>query len=38
MVRIIVKYLKIFKIAPACFKSQGIHHQGALYSAFLKLQ
>jgi len=30
-------YYKIFKIAP-CFGSQGIHHQGALYSAWLKLQ
>jgi hypothetical protein len=31
-------YYKIFKIAPTCFGSQGIHHQGALYSAWLKLQ
>jgi len=34
---IITKYLKIFKIAPTCFGSQGIRHQGALYSAWLKL-
>ena len=25
----------IFKSAPACFRSQRIHHQGALYSAWL---
>jgi len=31
-------YCKIFKIAPTCFGSQGIHHQGALYSAWLKLK
>jgi len=31
-------YLKIFEIAPTCFGSQEIHHQGALYSAWLKLQ
>jgi len=31
-------YYEIFKIAPTCFGSQGIHHQGALYSAWLKLQ
>jgi len=31
-------YYKIFKIAPTCFGSQGIRHQGALYSAWLKLQ
>jgi len=31
-------YYKIFKIAPTCFGSQGIHHQGAWYSAWLKLQ
>ena len=37
-VRIIIKYLKIFKIVPTCFGSQRIHHQGALYSAWLKLQ
>ena len=30
-------YYEIFKIAPTCFRSQGIHHQGALYSAWLKL-
>jgi hypothetical protein len=36
-IRVIIKYLKIFKIAPTCFGSQGIHHQGALYSAWLKL-
>ena len=30
--------IKIFKIAPTCFGSQGIHHDGALYSAWLKLQ
>jgi len=29
-------YYKTFKIAPTCFGSQGIHHQGALYSAWLK--
>ena len=30
-IRIIIKYLKkIFKIAPTCFGSQGINHQGAL--------
>jgi len=28
----------MFKIAPACFGSQGIHQQEALYSAWLKLQ
>ena len=33
-----IKYLKIFKIAPTCFGSQGFYHQGALYSAWLKLQ
>jgi hypothetical protein len=26
-------YYNIFKIAPTYFGSQGIHHQGALYSA-----
>jgi len=31
-------YYKIFKIAPTCFGSQAIHHQGALYIAWLKLQ
>ena len=36
--RIIIKYLKVFKIVPTCFGSKGIHHQGALYSAWLKLQ
>ena len=30
-------YYKIFKIAPTCSGSQEIHHQGALYSAWLKL-
>jgi hypothetical protein len=29
---------KIFKNAPTYFGSQGIHHQGAVYSAWLKLQ
>jgi hypothetical protein len=29
---------KIFKIAATCFGSQGIHHQGALYSAWLKIK
>jgi len=28
--------MKTFKIAPTFFGSQGIHHQGALYSAWLK--
>jgi hypothetical protein len=28
---------KIFKSAPTCFGSQSIHHQGALYSAWLKI-
>jgi len=28
---------KIFKSAPTCFGSQRIHHQGALYSAWLKI-
>jgi len=28
-IRIIIKYLKIFKIAPTCFRLQEIHHQGA---------
>jgi len=28
----------MFKIAPTCFGSQGIHHQGTLYSVWLKLQ
>jgi len=28
----------VFKIDTACFGSQGIHHQEALYSAWLKLQ
>jgi len=32
-IRIIIKYLKIFKNAPTYFGSQGIHHQGALYRA-----
>ena len=36
-IRIIIKYLKIFNITPTCFGSQGIHHQGALYNAWLKL-
>jgi len=36
--KIITKYLKIFKIAPTYFGSQGIHHQRSLYSAWLKLQ
>jgi hypothetical protein len=27
---------KIFKSAPTCFESQRIHHQGNLYSAWLK--
>jgi hypothetical protein len=31
-------YYKIFKTAPTCFGSQGIHHRGTLYSAWLKLQ
>jgi len=31
-------YYKIFKIAPKYFGSQGIHHQGTFYSAWLKLQ
>ena len=37
-IRIIIKYLKIFKTAQTCFGSQGIRHQGDLYSAWLKLQ
>ena len=28
---------KIFKSTPTCFGSQRIHHQGALYSAWLKI-
>jgi len=32
------KIFEMFKIASTCFGSQGIHHQGALYSAWLKLQ
>jgi len=28
----------MLNIAPACFGSQGIHHQLALYSAWLKLE
>jgi len=28
---------KIFKSAPTCFGSQRIHHQGTLYSAWLKI-
>jgi len=28
---------KIFKSAPTCFGSQRIHHQGALYSDWLKI-
>jgi len=28
---------RIFKSAPTCFGSQRIHHQGALYSAWLKI-
>ena len=28
---------KIFKSAPTCFRSQMFHHQGALYSAWLKI-
>jgi len=31
-IRIIIKCLKIFKIAPTCSRSQGIHHHAALYS------
>ena len=31
-------YYKIFKIAPTCFGSKGVHHQGALFIAWLKLQ
>ena len=27
----------MFKSAPTCFRSQRIHHQGALYSAWLKI-
>jgi len=27
----------VFKCAPACFGSHRIHHQGALYSAWLKI-
>jgi len=34
-VKIVMKYLKML---PTCFGSQGIHHQGALYSAWPKLQ
>ena len=30
-------YYKLFKIAPKCFGSQRIHHQGALFSAWLKI-
>ena len=30
-----MKYLNIFKITITCFGSQGIHHQGAFYSAWL---
>ena len=37
-IRIIIKCLEIFKIAPTYFGSQGIHHHGVLYSAWLKLQ
>jgi len=33
-IRIIIKYLKIFKIVPTCFGSQGIHHQGAILNIF----
>jgi len=33
-----IKNYKIFKIALTCFGSQVIHHQGALYSSWLKLQ
>ena len=36
--RIIINHFKIFKIAPSCFGSQGIHHQRALHSAWVKLQ
>jgi len=32
-----IKIIKIFKLALTCFGSQRIHHQGALYSAWLKL-
>jgi len=31
-IRIIIKYFKIFKVAPTCFGSQGIHRYRALYS------
>jgi len=31
-------YYKIFQIAPTCFGSHIIYHQGALYSAWLRLQ
>ena len=37
-IRIIMKYLKIFKIAPTYFGSQGINREGALYGAWPKLQ
>ena len=37
MFRIIIKYLRIFKTAPISFGSQGIHQQGALYSAWLMM-
>jgi len=37
-IRIIVKYIKIFKIFPTYFGSQVIHHQGSLHNAWLKLQ
>ena len=37
-IRIIIKHLKIFKTLPTYFGAQGFHHQGAFYSAWLKLQ
>ena len=38
MIRRYNQNYKIFKSAPTCFGSQRIHHQGAFYSAWLKLR
>ena len=37
LVQCLAKNYKIFKSAPTCFGSQRIHHQGALYSDWLKI-
>ena len=32
-----IKNYKVFKSAPTCFGPHRIHHQGALYSVWLKI-